>query len=151
MGSWNMLFQHWRNIKILFVIALVCAVISACISIYNTIYDTGYQAASLKYEKALSDQKTEYINSKLKLESKIDVLENKTAEKINTVETVYKTIEKEVIKYVSKPVKNDCTADFVTEWVQLHNRAANPKKYVDSESTGTVNDTAAGDTGRTGS
>lgn len=145
MGSWNMQFLSWRNLII------VIVVISGCVVIYNTIYDTGYQAASLKYEKALSDQKTEYINSKLKLESKIDVLENKTAEKINTVETVYKTIEKDVIKYVSKPVENDCTADFVAEWVQLHNRAANPKKYVDSESTGTINDTATGDTGRTGS
>lgn len=136
----------WRNVIIAAVVVSLLAVI------YNRVYETGYKAAALEYETKLSDQKDLYIKEQEAIKSKAYQTGLNAAEKRQEVTTVYVPVEKEIIKYVSKPVDSGCNVEFVTDWVQLHNRAANPNLHTDQTGRA-INDSSTGDTGgnRTGS
>ncbi|NAX21279.1 hypothetical protein [Vibrio sp. V39_P1S14PM300] len=139
-----MTLQSWRNLLIAVVIAGLCYVI------YNAIYDSGYQAAALKYEQKNNARTLQQIDKKQGIEKKAYQSGLDAAAQKKEVVTVYVPIEKEIIKVVSKPADTGCNADFVSEWVRLHNRAAAPGELT-AEAGRIINDPPTSATGNTGS
>lgn len=133
-------FLSWRNVIIAALVVSLLAVI------YNRIYESGYQAAALNNETKLSNQKDQYIKEQEAIESKAYQAGLNSAERKKEVTKVYVPVEKRIIKYVSQPNDSGCNAEFINDWVQLHNQAANPNLHA-AKTGRTVNDSATGEPG----
>lgn len=114
---------------------------------YNAVYSAGYESASLKYEQDMTEQAASYQQQREEKEQQAYQAGLKAASNSDNVTKIYVPVEKEIIKYVSKPVDTTCNADFVAEWVRIHNQAANPSKHT-STAGRIVNDSAAAGTSR---
>ena len=131
--------------KLIVGIAVAALVISVLVAVESHGYSSGYNQASIEYETKLSEQKTQFINEQVQLESQLSQVNKQVAEKANQVHQVFVPVEKEIIKYVSRKTNPDdkCGVD-VKRWMQLHNIAANP---YDVQSFASLNGSTATETG----
>lgn len=116
--------------------------IAAVLILTSMVFGAGYKVAQLQYKAVISDMNAKLSEARavsveegLKRHAIADAL---NAEKTKAREVVYKTITKEVDRYVQDPNAGRCKLP--DDWVRIHNSAAT------SASTGLADDS----TGATG-
>lgn len=124
----------WKNLII------GVTVLGAGYVAYSAIYDAGYNTASLEYEQDLNELEQAQKKERLRIEDEAYQAGFNAAEKVKKVETVYEEVEKEVIKYVTKTIQSECDTEFVSEWVRLHNQAANPGEVPTTSTKSSIDD-----------
>lgn len=122
---------------------VLLGIISSLVFVGTQIYDAGYQSASLHYEKAINEQRVELKKQQQALENTVYGVEKEAVKQIDDVQTIYVPVEKEIIKYVSTSPPSRCDNNF-SEWVRIHNAAANP--YSDKAASG-IDESATTNTG----
>ncbi|EJB8454805.1 hypothetical protein C1S86_24345 [Vibrio parahaemolyticus] len=96
---------------------------------YQAAYSAGYDSASLKRELEINKQAASFQKQRKAIEEEAFQAGQASAKQRDNVTKIYIPVEKEIIKYVSKPVNSTCDVDFVTDWVRIHNKAANPNQH----------------------
>lgn len=87
-------------------------------------YRAGVNATRAQYEQTLHSQKVAFDGERQALNQRLTQIKQTAAHQAAKVEKHFIPVERKVIEYVSKPQtdrNNQC--DF-TEWMRLHNRAA---------------------------
>ena len=105
------------KIKLLVVLLTVLAVVWFS-------YRAGVHATRAQYEQTLHRQKVAFDGERQALNQKLIQIKQTAAHQAAKVEKHFIPVERKVIEYVSKPqIARNNQCDF-TEWMRLHNRAA---------------------------
>lgn len=101
---------------------LFCVAIAFLIKEFS--YSAGVNATTAEYEKKLHDQKVAFDADRQSLSLELTKIKRTSANKAAQVEKHFIPVERKVIEYVSKPKNSRDEQCNFTEWMRLHNRAA---------------------------
>lgn len=100
--------------------------IAAALILVSGIFGAGYWVAQLRYEKQIADIHTSLAEARsAAVEEGLErhaLADQLNAEKTKKREVIYKTITKEVDRYVQNPNAGRCILP--DDWVRIHNSAA---------------------------